>query len=120
MHSVGQRCGSAGTLSGLQTRVGGHQRFHASLFFSKTEVFSMAFAKTQEREQPEFSNRPQPIRGKMGATIPGGTNSLLKRCLGSSGLEITTAGFGAWALGGRDLGFSWGPQAYNASLATLR
>ncbi len=49
----------------------------------------MAFAKTQEREQPEFSNRPQPIRGKMGATIPGHTNSLLKRCLGSSGLEIT-------------------------------
>ncbi len=80
----------------------------------------MAFAKTQEREQPEFSNRPQPIRGKMGATIPGHTNSLLKRCLGSSGLEITTVGFGAWALGGGDWAFGWGPQDDNASVATMR
>ena len=80
----------------------------------------MAFAKTQEREQPEFSNRPQPIRGKMGATIPGHTNSLLKRCLGSSGLEITTVGFGAWALGGGDWVFGWGPQDDNASVATMR
>jgi len=80
----------------------------------------MAFAKTQEREQPEFSNRPQPIRGKMGATIPGHTNSLLKRCLGSSGLEITMVGFGAWALGGGDWAFGWGPQDDNASVATMR
>src|SRR5260370_4375521 len=120
MHSVGQRCGSAGTLSGLQTRAGGQQRLHVSLCLSKTEVFSMAFAKTQEREQPEFSNRPQPIRGMMGATIPCGTNSLLKRCLGSSGLEITTVGFGAWALGGGDWVFGWGPQDDNASVATMR
>jgi len=80
----------------------------------------MAFAKTQEREQPEFSNRPQPIRGKTGATIPGRTNSLPKRRLGSSGLEITTVGFGAWALGGGDWAFGWGPQDDNASVATMR
>jgi hypothetical protein len=34
----------------------------------------MALSKTQEREQTEFSNRPQPIDGKMGATIIGPTN----------------------------------------------
>jgi hypothetical protein len=34
----------------------------------------MAFSKTQEREQTEFSNRPQPIDGKLGATIIGPTN----------------------------------------------
>src|SRR5580704_7033637 len=33
----------------------------------------MAFSKTQEREQTEFSNRPQPIDGKLGATIIGPT-----------------------------------------------
>jgi oxalate decarboxylase len=34
----------------------------------------MALTKTQEREQTEFSNRPQPISGKLGATIIGPTN----------------------------------------------
>src|SRR5712672_3963441 len=34
----------------------------------------MAFSKTQEREQTEFSNRPQPISGKLGAKIIGPTN----------------------------------------------
>ena len=30
--------------------------------------------------------------------------------LGSTGLEITTVGFGAWAIGGGGWGFGWGPQ----------
>src|SRR6267143_5617199 len=34
----------------------------------------MAFSKTQEREQTKFSNQPQPISGKKGATIIGPTN----------------------------------------------
>jgi len=34
----------------------------------------MAVSKTQEREQTEFSSRPQPISGKLGATIIGPTN----------------------------------------------
>src|SRR6202048_701049 len=34
----------------------------------------MAFTETQEREQTELSNRPQPISGKRGATIIGPTN----------------------------------------------
>ena len=36
--------------------------------------------------------------------------SLPTRPLGSSGLQITTVGFGAWAIGGGGWAFSWGPQ----------
>jgi aryl-alcohol dehydrogenase-like predicted oxidoreductase len=104
----------------LQTSVGGHQSFPASFILLKNGGFSMAFSKTQEREQTEFSNRPQPISGKVGATIIGPTNSLPKGPLGSSGLEITMVGFGAWALGGGDWAFGWGPQDDNASIATMR
>src|SRR5438552_16186684 len=32
------------------------------------------------------------------------------RPLGSSGLDITTVGFGAWAIGGGGWAFGWGPQ----------
>ena len=45
---------------------------------------------------------------------------LNKRSLGSSGLEITTVGFGAWAIGGGDWAFSWGPQDDKASEDTMR
>ena len=45
---------------------------------------------------------------------------LNKRPLGSSGLEITTVGFGAWAIGGGDWAFSWGPQDDKASEQTMR
>jgi aryl-alcohol dehydrogenase-like predicted oxidoreductase len=42
------------------------------------------------------------------------------RPLGSSGLEITTVGFGAWAIGGDGWSFGWGPQDDNASIAAMR
>jgi aryl-alcohol dehydrogenase-like predicted oxidoreductase len=42
------------------------------------------------------------------------------RPLGSSGLEITTVGFGAWAAGGGGWSFGWGPQDDEASLAAMR
>lgn len=42
------------------------------------------------------------------------------RPLGSSGMEITTVGFGAWAIGGGDWAFSWGPQDDEVSIATMR
>ena len=32
------------------------------------------------------------------------------RPLGTSGLEITTVGFGSWAVGGGGWAFGWGPQ----------
>jgi hypothetical protein len=34
----------------------------------------MAVSKTQERERPELANPPQPISGRLGATIIGPTN----------------------------------------------
>jgi aryl-alcohol dehydrogenase-like predicted oxidoreductase len=46
--------------------------------------------------------------------------TLPTRPLGSSGLAITTVGFGAWAIGGGDWSFGWGKQDDAASLATVR
>ena len=46
--------------------------------------------------------------------------SLPARPLGSSGLQITTVGFGAWAIGGGGWAFSWGPQDDSESIATMR
>lgn len=43
-----------------------------------------------------------------------------KRALGSSGLEITTVGFGAWAIGGGGWSFGWGPQDDKESERTMR
>jgi aryl-alcohol dehydrogenase-like predicted oxidoreductase len=46
--------------------------------------------------------------------------ALPKRKLGASGPEITTVGFGAWAIGGGGWAFGWGPQDDAASLAAMR
>jgi aryl-alcohol dehydrogenase-like predicted oxidoreductase len=40
--------------------------------------------------------------------------------LGTSGLQITTVGFGAWAIGGGGWAFGWGPQDDAASLDAMR
>ena len=45
---------------------------------------------------------------------------LPKRALGSSRLEITRVGFGAWAIGGGGWSFGWGPQDDEASIAAMR
>jgi len=42
------------------------------------------------------------------------------RSLGTSGLTLTTVGFGAWAAGGGGWSFGWGPQDDSASIAALR
>src|SRR3977135_1223817 len=46
--------------------------------------------------------------------------ALPTRPLGSSGLHITTVGFGSWAVGGGGWAFGWGPQDDSDSLATMR
>jgi aryl-alcohol dehydrogenase-like predicted oxidoreductase len=46
--------------------------------------------------------------------------TLPTRPLGSSGLDITTVGFGAWAIGGGDWFSGWGPQDDNESMAAMR
>jgi aryl-alcohol dehydrogenase-like predicted oxidoreductase len=46
--------------------------------------------------------------------------TLPTRPLGTSGLSLTTVGFGAWAAGGGGWSFGWGPQDDDASIAAMR
>jgi aryl-alcohol dehydrogenase-like predicted oxidoreductase len=46
--------------------------------------------------------------------------TLTTRRLGITDMEITTVGFGAWAIGGGDWAFGWGPQDDEQSIATIR
>jgi aryl-alcohol dehydrogenase-like predicted oxidoreductase len=43
-----------------------------------------------------------------------------KRRLGTTDLEITTVGFGAWAIGGGGWAYSWGAQDDASSIAAIR
>jgi aryl-alcohol dehydrogenase-like predicted oxidoreductase len=47
-------------------------------------------------------------------------HATVTRRLGQSDLEITTVGFGAWAIGGGGWEFGWGPQDDSASIAAIR
>lgn len=44
---------------------------------------------------------------------------LATRPLGTTGMEITTVGFGAWAVGGGGWSFGWGPQDDRDSVAAI-
>jgi aryl-alcohol dehydrogenase-like predicted oxidoreductase len=48
------------------------------------------------------------------------TSPLPRRRLGTNGPEITTVGFGAWAVGGGGWAFAWGPQDDTRSIAAIR
>ena len=47
------------------------------------------------------------------------TESVL-RALGNSDMQLTSIGFGAWAIGGGDWAYAWGPQDDNDSIAAIR
>ena len=47
-------------------------------------------------------------------------SELPKRPLGSSGMAVTTVGFGAWATGGGGWSYGWGPQDDSSSIAAMR
>ena len=47
------------------------------------------------------------------------TTQLKTTRLGSTGLEITRVGFGAWAIGGGGWEFGWGPQDDDESIAAI-
>ena len=42
-----------------------------------------------------------------------------KKKLGNSDMELTSIGFGSWAIGGGDWQFSWGPQDDQDSIAAI-
>jgi aryl-alcohol dehydrogenase-like predicted oxidoreductase len=48
-----------------------------------------------------------------------GTTKLKTTGLGTTGLEITRVGFGAWAIGGGGWEFGWGPQQDEDSVAAI-
>src|ERR1035438_286425 len=41
------------------------------------------------------------------------------RTLGNSDLQLSPIGFGAWAIGGGDWTYAWGPQDDNESIAAI-
>jgi aryl-alcohol dehydrogenase-like predicted oxidoreductase len=47
------------------------------------------------------------------------TRTLATRRLGSTDLELTTVGFGAWAIGGGGWAYGWGPQDDSESVAAI-
>jgi aryl-alcohol dehydrogenase-like predicted oxidoreductase len=47
------------------------------------------------------------------------TASQSLRTLGNSDMRLTPIGFGAWAIGGGDWTYSWGPQDDNDSIAAI-
>src|SRR3979411_887297 len=47
------------------------------------------------------------------------TTRLATTELGSTGLEISRVGFGAWAIGGGGWEFGWGPQQDDESIAAI-
>ncbi len=56
----------------------------------------------------------------MAKTVAPKSTRLKTRQLGSSGLEITSLGFGSWAAGGGGWAFGWGTQDDKASLDAMR
>ncbi len=48
-----------------------------------------------------------------------GKTDLQSRQLGNTDMHITTVGFGAWALGGGDWVYAWGPQDDHESIAAI-
>ena len=54
-------------------------------------------------------------------TIPAKTTETLgsTKQLGNSDLQVTSIGFGAWAIGGGDWQYAWGPQDDNDSISAI-
>jgi aryl-alcohol dehydrogenase-like predicted oxidoreductase len=52
-------------------------------------------------------------------TMPNGGTTLQKRQFGNTDMQITPVGFGAWALGGGNWVYAWGPQDDVESIAAI-
>jgi aryl-alcohol dehydrogenase-like predicted oxidoreductase len=76
-------------------------------------VVRFEHAATRQFLQPSF---PFIIQG-IEMTTASVSSSL--RTLGNSDLHLTSIGFGAWAIGGGNWEFAWGPQDDNESIAAI-
>jgi aryl-alcohol dehydrogenase-like predicted oxidoreductase len=64
-----------------------------------------------------YERAPQP--GVPGDFVPKSERTMDTRKLGNSDLQITPVGFGAWATGGGNWEYSWGPQDDKDSIAAI-
>ncbi|MEO6966562.1 MAG: aldo/keto reductase [Acidobacteriaceae bacterium] len=58
--------------------------------------------------------------GRLESTQSAGDARLPTRQLGNSDMQLTSIGFGAWAIGGGDWQFSWGSQDDNESVLAIQ
>src|SRR5215469_6666120 len=60
------------------------------------------------------------LRQETGVISKGGLNAMTSRNLGQTDLKITRIGIGAWAIGGGNWEFAWGPQDDTESIAAIQ
>src|SRR5256885_11844327 len=60
-----------------------------------------------------MSTRPRALETEQSLPLP-------TRRLGTTDMQITRVGFGAWAIGGPDWAAAWGPQDDNQSIAAIQ
>jgi aryl-alcohol dehydrogenase-like predicted oxidoreductase len=70
------------------------------------------------RPSSAFRLKPSPCRRIYRGVMATSTSTFL-RTLGNSDLQLTPIGFGAWAIGGGNWEFAWGPQDDNESIAAI-
>ena len=60
-----------------------------------------------------MSTHPRALETEQSRPLP-------TRRLGTTDMQITRVGFGAWAIGGPDWAAAWGPQDDNQSIAAIQ
>ena len=91
-----------------------HWEDHAGI--GQSSVGSRRSSVTVGSRQSQSSVR-QTINSEQQARTP---STMKKRQLGTTGMDITRVGFGAWAIGGGGWSFAWGAQDDDESLAAMR
>jgi aryl-alcohol dehydrogenase-like predicted oxidoreductase len=89
------------------------------LYDSSGEAYGLA-ASRADRIAATISADACPATDAPVDSIPEGDEMALNvRKLGTSGLEITTVGFGSWAVGGGGWAYGWGPQEDDESIRAI-
>src|SRR5215472_18757266 len=99
--------------------MGGHSSRSVATTVAELKKVPATFATLPRMERDLLTTTWTRTTGRYPHSI-GGIMQIKKRALGSSGLEITRVGFGAWAIGGGGWVFGWGPQDDKASQNAMR